>query len=336
MKYLNRISLIFLILLIGAQVPVYSQGNLAQSGANFLQIGVEPRGAALGGAVTALAEGAAALYWNPAGAIHVENMDILLSHTDWFLDTKLMYGAIVKNLGSLGNVGLSVSSFYMDEMEITTVYASEGTGEFYESGDLAIGLSYARSLTDRFTFGATVKWVHEYIWNQKANQVAFDVGSHYQTDFYNLRLGIVIRNFAGKMKFSGDEIDERIQEELDANIDNNPRVERLTPEFRLPQIFRIGIAFDPIVYDSGKLTLIMDADVPGDNEERLVFGTEYSFMNHFFLRGAYMLNYDEDDFSFGAGIDLNVININARFDYSYSSYSILDNVHRFGVGFALK
>ncbi|MBN1154638.1 PorV/PorQ family protein [candidate division KSB1 bacterium] len=332
MKYLY---IIIILCLICIHEPIYSQGNLAQSGANFLQIGAEPRGTALGGAVTALSAGAASLYWNPAGAIHTHNFDILLSHTDWYMDTKLMFGAIVKNFNSFGNVGLSVASFYMDAMEITTVYESEGTGEFYDAGDLVVGLSYARSLTDRFTFGATLKWIHEYIWNEKANQVAFDVGSQYQTDFYNLRLGIVIRNFAGKMKFSGDHIDKHIQDEIEANISNNPRVERLTPEFRLPQIFRIGIAFDPLTHESGTLTLVADADVPADNSERLIFGAEYNFLNRFFLRSAYQINYDDDDFSLGAGIDLNVINMNARFDYSYSAYQILDDVHRFAIGFEI-
>ena len=333
MKYL---SIIFIIgISFGFSSSALSQGNLGQSGANFLQIAVEPRGAALGGAVTALSSGASALYWNPAGAVETKNLDIVLSHTDWFLDTKLMYGAIVKNFGRLGSFGVSVTSFYMDEMEITTVSESEGTGQYYGAGDLALGVSYARSLTDQFTFGVTAKYVREEIWNESASQIAFDVGSLYHTGFYNLRIGMSILNFTGKMKFTGDDIDKRIQEELDRNIPTNPRVERLTPEFRLPQLFQMGIAFDPVTLSNGCLTLLADVIVPADNKELIAFGAEYNVHNLAYLRAAYRLNYDIGGISFGGGLHLNAIGMNARIDYSYSTQGVLGNVHRFGLGFSL-
>ena len=335
---MKRLTVLFAITIyLALNVTVFSQGNLGQSGANFLQIAAEPRGAALGGAITAITDGAAALYWNPAGAIHAENIDIYLSHTDWFLDTKLMYAGIVKNFNRLGAIGISFTSFYMDAMNITTVYDSEGENSgTYNAGNLAVGLSYARSLTDRFTFGVTAKYVREEIWSMSASQVALDVGSLYRTDFLNLRLGMAVRNFSGKMQFSGAKIDQQIQEELDRGQTNNPRVERLTPEFRLPQIFQLGIAFDPINMDSGSLTLLADVTVPSDNKELMVFGAEYQFQNIAFIRGAYRVDYESGDFSIGGGLNLNVAGFNSRFDYSYSTMGVLGNVHRFGLGLALK
>lgn len=330
-----KYTLIVFILCFVTAPAIFGQGNLGQSGANFLQIDVDPRGAALGGAVTAYAEGAPALYWNPAGMIYTKNLDINLSHTDWFMDTKLMYGAVVKNAGDLGVFGFSVTSFYMDEMEITTVYESEGTGEYYDAGDLAFGVSYARSLTDRFTFGVTAKYVREEIWNESASQVAFDVGSLYNTGFYNLRIGMAIRNFAAKLKFSGSDIDERIQEEIDRNQPQNPRIERLTPEFRLPQVFQMGIAFDPIVTENGCLTLLADAVVPSDNEEKISLAAEYQIFKIAYVRGGYRVNYDSGDLSFGGGLHLNTIGVNARLDYAYSTQGVLGDVHRFGLGLSL-
>lgn len=313
---------------------VLAQGNLGQAGANFLQIGVEPRGSALGGAVTATSDGAAALYWNPAGIINSSNIDIYLANTNWFLDTQLFYGGVTKKLGSFA-IGLSVTSLYMDPMEITTEYASEGTGEFYDAGDLAVGLSLARSLTDRFTFGITAKYVREYIWNQDAAQIAFDVGSVYRTDFYNLRLGMVVRNFSGKLRFSGQDLDRRIAEEEARNQYKNPRIERLTPDFRLPQVFQMGIAIDPIHSGSGRLTLSADVDVPSDNRERIITAVEYAFQDLAFLRGAYRFNYDSGDWTFGGGLNLAVTGLQAQLDYSYSTQGVLGEVHRFGLGLKL-
>lgn len=329
---MRRISFL---LILGWLLPalLLGQGNLGQSGANFLQIGVDPRGSALGGAVTSVAEGAAALYWNPAGAISTQNMDLYFANTRWFLDTRMVFGGLTKKLGSLGVIGLSVTSFYMDETEITTEYASEGTGEYYRAGDLAAGLSFARSMTDRFTFGVTVKAVHEFIWNEEASQVAFDVGSLYKTDFHHLCIGMAVRNFSGKLVFSGKDLDRRLAEERERGLTQNPREERLTPEFRLPQVFQLGVSFAPIYTRQSRLTMMADAEVPSDNEERFILGAEWDLHGLACVRAAYRFNYDEGELSLGGGLHLHTGGVKATLDYGYANHGVFGGVHRFGFGF---
>jgi len=331
----NKTIFVCMLVFLIAAGQSQGQGNLGQSGVNFLQIGAEPRGVALGGAITADVFGGDALYWNPAGAVFVDNMDISIAHTNYFMDTQLMYGAVVKKIGEYNAIGVSLTSFYMDEMEITTVYESEGTGEFYDAGDLAIGVSFARSLTNRFTFGITAKYVHEYIWHDNASQLALDVGSRYQTDFLNLRIGMVVRNFGGKLKFSGEEIDQRIEEELARDQENNPRVERLTPDFRMPQVFQMGIAFEPIKMNTNRLTIFIDVNVPSDNTERIACAAEYGFLKMAFLRAGYRMNYDIGDFSFGGGVDLHIAGVNAVLDYAYSTNGVLGDIQQFGFRFEM-
>ena len=328
---MKRLSIIFFAIFIpGFFSMSFGQGNLGQSGANFLQIAVEPKGAALGGAVTAITEGAPALYWNPAGAIHTRKVDFSFSHTNWFIDTKLTYGAIVVKLGENRIIGLSITSFYMDEMEITTCYAPDGTGENYSSGDLSIGATYSQRMTDHFSFGVTTKYVYEYIWNEAADQISFDVGSIYTTNFYNLRLGMVIRNFGGDLEFSGKDVNYRIQEEIERELDDNPRIERLSRGFRFPQVFQMGVAVDPIVTNTSHLTLITDVEVPSDNKERIILAAEYGLWNFVYIRGSYMFNHDTGKFSVGGGINLNLVGTRTEVNYSYSDHGLLDNVHRFG------
>lgn len=329
---MKHILVIFsIVIFLSGLCPLIAGGSLGQSGANFLQIAAEPRGASLGGAVTAVSSGAASLYWNPAGAVNTEYIDVTLAHTDWFLDTKLTFGGAVLKVGSNTAVGLSVSSFYMDEMEITTVFEPDGTGDYYSAGDLAAGISFAHRMTDRFTFGITGKYIHEYIWEESTSQLAIDVGSIYNTGFMNLRLGMVVRNFGGTMKYSGSNIDERIREEQERNEDDNPRVERLSPEFRLPQVFQMGVAMDVVQDELNTVTVMADVDVPSDNEERMIFGSEYSFKNTAFFRVAYKLNYDESSYAFGGGLRFSGFSI----DYSFNEYSVFNNIHRFGVNFSL-
>ena len=313
--------------MLGTGAQLFAGGSLGQSGANFLQIAAEPRGAALGGAITAIVDGADALYWNPAGALNTNKFAISFAHTNWFLDTRLTYGGAVWKINDNNAIGLSVSSFSMDEMEITTVYDPRGTGEYYNAGDLSAGISYARRIMSQFSFGITAKYIQEYIWDESANQLGIDLGSIYYTNFMNLRLGMAVRNFGGTLKHSGDNVDARLAEEEARDEADNPRLERLTPEFRLPQVFQMGVAMDVLQTELGVLTLMADVDVPSDNNERLILAGEYAFQDMIFARASYGANYDVSSFAIGLGVKLKGI----RIDYSFSDHGVFNSVHRFGI-----
>ena len=62
-------------------------------------------------------------------------------------------------LGDFGNIGFSFTSLSMEDMKVRTVEQPDGTGENFSAGDMAIGLSYARNLTDRFSVGITAKYI---------------------------------------------------------------------------------------------------------------------------------------------------------------------------------
>ena len=51
-----------------------------------------------------------------------------------------------------------------------------------------------------------------------------------------------------------------------------------------------------------RLTIAMDAEHPNDSRERVNFGVEYSFNEMVFLRSGYRFNYNDDTFTFGAGL----------------------------------
>jgi len=311
---------------------IHADGNLGQSGLNFLQIPVEPRGSAVGGAAVSVSDGAAAIYWNPAGMLIDSKFDFNFSQTNWFFDTKLSYIGAVYQMGSNNAFGVSFTSFYMDDMEITTVFEPDGTNQFYSSGDMAGGLSYARRMTDRFSFGITAKYAYEYIWNESTGQLAIDIGSVYKTDFLNLRLGMVIRNIGAKIdSLNGEDVNDRINEELARNQEDNPRIERLTPGIRLPQVFQMGIAFEPIAH----LTTLIDIVVPADNEESLIIGGEYSFSDLASIRAAYIINNDVTRFSLGGGININISGFSSSVSYAFTGNRYLTNVHQFGINFRL-
>ena len=96
------------------------------------------------------------------------------------------------------------------EEPVTTVDNPEGTGELYAARDLAVGVSYARALTDRFTIGGTAKLIRQQIYNESANGAAFDLGLRYSTGFRGITIGMAMTNFGSDMTLAGRDLRRRI------------------------------------------------------------------------------------------------------------------------------
>lgn len=303
--------------------------NVGHSGANFLQIPVEARGAALGNAMVAQVQGVSGLYWNPGAVVLAEGSQVLLSTVNWIADTRLHMLGVVHQMGRFGAVGLQIRALTMDEMEITTEYQPNGTGQYFNAGDYAIGATYALQLTDRFSFGGTVKYVYEYIWEANSAAIAFDFGSLYRTKFYNLRLGMRLSNFGTQLKMEGEPIDNKPEQVANSGLsyEGDPRLTRISEEYDLPQTFHFGIAIDPLQNDLHRLTVAAQASDPNDNRPRLGFGGEYAFREIVMLRLGFKSGYDEQNISAGIGFAFKMGNFSSWFDYAFTNFGILGDIH---------
>lgn len=305
--------------------------NLGTSGAQFLQLPVGARSEAMGGAIVGLADDASAIFWNPAGIVKVNNVQAHFSYMNWFDLFDFNAASLVYNAGELGVFGASMVLFSTDEMEITTEEEPNGTGRFFDAGDIALGISYAKYLTDRFSVGLTVKYVNQRIWNETASGVAFDIGTQYRLDFQNLTIAMCMTNFGADMKYDGPDLDFTYRKD-----DNFPQ-SRLIPsrlitqEYPLPLNFQVGIGFDVFEYEFVKMKGAFDVTHPNDNAERAHFGTEFAFFDRIFVRAGYKYNYDDQDFTFGAGANVPLGSTAVYFDYAFSLYDILPSVHRISV-----
>jgi hypothetical protein len=324
---INRIGLV--ILWISVSAVSYGQGfsNVGSASANFLKIPVEPVGAALGNSNVATNQGILGLYWNPGAIAYTEGTEILLSQVNWIADTHVSFLGATHNLG-FGVIGLSVTALTVGEMEITTETAPNGTGTFFNSGSYAFGLSYGMKIIDRFSFGGTVKYIYEYIWETHGSTLLFDLGSVYQTDFYNMRIGMRLANFGGNVKFAGDPIDNKSQVISASGISYpyDPRLDRISPEYQLPQLFNVGISIDPIHMEDHTLRVTAAVNDPNDNNTQLVFGSEYAWHDMLFLRLGYKSGFDEQNISAGLGVKAMVGNIIPQIDFAYSAFGKLGSV----------
>ncbi|MBI3189071.1 MAG: PorV/PorQ family protein, partial [Ignavibacteriales bacterium] len=160
-------------------VPNLGGQRAGISAFQFLKIGSGARAVALGETFTAIANDASALYWNPAGLTQFAENQAIFAHTEYVVDIKHEFAGVAYHLTPADVIGASVISLHMDDMEITDETNPKGTGRYFAFGDVAVGLSYGRTMTDQFSFGLTVKYVEETLDILKMRGVLVDIGTFY-------------------------------------------------------------------------------------------------------------------------------------------------------------
>jgi hypothetical protein len=301
-----------LFVLCNAAGITYSQ-TISRSGttaATFLKIGVGSKALGMGESFTTRAEDVSAMYWNPAGLSYSSKSQLLFSHYYYFADMSYNYGAFALPVEGFGTVGAYVSYMDFGTIERTTVTQPEGTGEDVSASSFAVGLTYSRMLTDRFSLGGSIKLIQETIWHSSAAAVAFDVGVLYKAFFKNIRIGMSISNFGTTMQMSGRDL--LVQHDINSSFEgNNPNVNANleTDSYSLPVLFRVGISADLAqdFFDIKDHSWVVSVDAvhPNDNYEYLNVGTELKLFNFIALRTGYkelFLKDRQGGLSFGVGV----------------------------------
>ncbi len=315
-------------------------GGLTKSGtttAQFLKIQVGARAIGMGGAYVAAANDVNSIYWNPAGLAKIgSNGGVSFVHTEWLAETNFDFAAVVVNAGKVGIFGLSFTSLSMPDMKVRSEFEPEGTGEYFSAMDMALGLSYARQLTDRFNIGFTGKYIRQQIWHMSASTIAFDIGLLFRTDFDWLILGMSISNFGSKMQYSGKDIFVNYDFTPNQFGDSETIFANLqTDKWDLPLLFRFGLAMEILRQEINQVTASVEARHPNDNTESISFGVEYGFRKRFFLRGGYQSLFEDESekgFTLGTGFLYYVSPAIPFFlDYAYADWGRLNNVHRFSL-----
>jgi hypothetical protein len=330
-QHRKRVAAVCILLAMGIGFPVQAGGlkKIAQTGMKWMSIPVGARGSALGGAYTAMASDASAIFWNPAGMAISGANRVFLNQTQWIADIKVDAAALSFNTGRWGVLAASFEqvgwgTFHGTRRDPNASAGYVETGDFSPE-DWAVGLGYGYRVSDKFMFGGHMKYIHENLGSSiegtfdspknvagEMNLVAFDFGTLYYTGFRDLRLAMSLQNFSQEKKYRSE-------------------------SFPLPLTFKFGMAMDMLGLVSRQadhqLTVSVDALHPRDYSERLHFGAEYGFRNALFLRSGYKVNYDEEDLSLGAGLKLKISGMAAGIDYAYVRFAHFDAVHMFSFDF---
>jgi len=338
---MKRLIYITLILALAVSFGFGQFAKVGTSGLQFLDIPVSTRAVGMGNTFSAVANDASTMFWNPAGMENIEGGAVYASYVNWPADIGLNAVAATMTLEGIGSIGVNFLMLDVGLMTRNDVYNPAGNGGTFGVEDWAIGLSYSRSLTDRFALGATVKLIHEKLADWEDNGWAVDLGGFYNTGYKDITIGFSIQNFGPDFRFDvDDDQDGKINEDKLDGIDNDG--DGLRDEdteeagVPLPTAFKFGVSM-PIMR-SGDNSLVINAEIvhPNDNKENYNIGAEYWYGGMFALRGGYSMNMDAGDGLFaGAGFKLDLADIGAvNLDYAFADMGLLDIVHRASIGFS--
>ncbi len=316
------------------QVFAQSGGNAGSAGAQFLKIGVGARAMGMGGAFGSMGGDATSLAWNPAGIGGIERIDVAVQHTAWVADMNHEFIGLVVPVTDQFSLGLHAIVLTSGKIEITTIDNPEGTGEFYDATDLAVGLTSSVRLSSQLVLATTVKYIEERIYDVRSSGLAIDAGASYETGFRSLRIGFGVSQLGLDQSFSGRPLEVRYEP---VNPGEPPvKAELSADKFQLPLTFRAGGSFDVIAMFSEpsadhRLIAALDFMQYTDVTERVAIGAEYAWENTLFLRSGYLFNADELSWGVGAGVRLTVDEMRVGFDYSASSLGTFGIGHRVGI-----
>jgi len=332
LRELFKMSTVSMLTILTCSTQLMGFDNVGTTAAQFLKLEVGARAAGLGGNFVALADDPTALYWNPAGIALLEGPAFTAAHVEWLVDITHDFAGFAMPAGD-GAIGVSVIALNTGRWEQTTVAEPEGTGIFVDFSGVSIGFSYARQMTDRFSFGLTGKYVTEKAFNVSAQTAAVDLGTLLDVGYKTLRIGMSITNFGGRMQLSGRDLLTPVDTNSDELADADASLS--TDSWSLPLRFRVGMAMDLVGFNGAlaenedhRVTVSVDGMHPNDNVESLGVGLEYTLAGMASLRTGYKANHDSEDFTFGGGIRFTVSEVDLGIDYSYSDLGDLEDVQR--------
>jgi len=332
-KSVKLAAILGVILILPAQALAGGSERIGTAGALELVIPTDARGAAMGGSVVAASEGTDAWFWNPAGAASLGATEISASHREYIAGISLDNVSLARSVGSIGVIGLSLKALSMGDEPVYTTQQPEGTGEYFSSSFVVLGLSYARTITDQVDFGINGQYIAEKIFRETAYGVAFDMGFLYRPSYRGLSFGVVVKNYGPKMKFDGPDFDKEVDTGSDTEGDGHVgRTE--SASFELPSYFQFGVAWDPLVQDKHRVTVSGAFQSNNFSEDEFRMGSEWAISEQVFLRGGYSGSSQRDylyGFSGGAGLRLSLGGTLTMLDYTWSEAGAFENNHFFSL-----
>lgn len=296
-------------------------GNYTTSAFEFMRTDFNPRSAAMGNAFIALRGDISGLQLNPAGLAYLEQRQYFFNGTNYLLDIYGGSAGYAQRFTRLGVIALGINYMDYGNFNETDEYALE-SGKSFSANDFALTLGLSDKLDEQFSYGVNVKYAFSQIHDYNASAIALDLGLIYAAPFEpDLYVAFSVNNIGSNFEYYG-----------------------ATKE-ALPLNMRFGVtkklAHLPLEIGASLNDLNVEADRWSDRLKRFAIGGEFRLSEMLRLRLGYnndlrsslemtTTSTNSSKFS-GLSGGVGIYWKNFRFDYSFSNFSALGSIHRFGL-----
>lgn len=303
-----------------------------------------------GGGAASNVVGMDAVYWNPAGlAMGDNNVDIILAHRFYIADIGNEFLGIAKSLGKLGKIGFTARILSIGDIDETTVFQPDGTGQVFTPNYMILGATYSKRLSESTSVGTTINLLNESFGRVSASGVAFDFGVQYRSllNIEGLNVGFVLKNFGSPMKYTG----EGLGVWADAEDVNRPLeyYKVAAASFDLPFMMDMAVSYS---IAGANLGLTYTSNYYATDEVRVL--AEYVFKDFAALRVGYLYSMPAKDIdaleeqeewdytnpfdglSVGGSLNLkSLINLNLSIDYAMFFTEYFSDNHTISLSFGM-
>ena len=255
--------------------------------AEFLLLGANARGMALGGAYAAMATDVGGLNANPGAVALIKNPSIQGSQLNYVAGTKLNWGAVALPFGGGSSViGFQLGTFGFSDQPVYTASQPNGTGAFYSVNETFIAATIAKNFSDRFSVGITAKGISDHLGDVDGSAFAVDFGTHFHSQLGGkaVRFAFSLTNLGTQMSYSGQALNQKIGRV--ATRDTLPDqgavttldipVGYLASDFGLPTMFRVALAYDVLSTKDAKLSIMGEFNQMRSNRGAFGGGAEFT------------------------------------------------------------
>jgi hypothetical protein len=264
-----------------AQSPDFSSTGYSAGAADYLKLPYSAHSAALSGAVCAWREDLTGAQYNPAiinaaseGALYID-----AAYTIMTLDRKHISVAGAGTLTKYLAWGASFVNYGVGNIEGRDTFGV--LTDNFNYNENALALSLAGSMLWNISAGATVRYLFESMYTERANGVGFDAGATWQP-VQMLTIGLAAQNLLSTLWWSTSHADP------------------VLPSARL------GIAGSWL---KNSIRAEIDLSKTSEQPEELCFGAQYTLLEIISLRGGISTAIDASsmhskypDYSFGLGM----------------------------------
>jgi hypothetical protein len=300
-------TILFLVLILFSAYTIVSAdgGKAGQAGA-FLELSLQARAAAMGGAFVAISDDASAPLWNPAGSFQVKRRTLGAAYRKMTLDRRLSWVGFLLPVRKEAAVGLNWINASVDEL-----FERDDRGDLGEEiSDYqnAVFFNFSRRMSDIILLGLNIKYIQHNLANISAYGVGFDFGI-LVLPISRLRLGLAAQNVGMKYSWASGAYWKKFNELGTSSKD----------EF--PVNFKLGASW---VEFEDRLHTSIEVEKNNYQDAKFKIGAEYRILD--LLAGR--LGYNNGSFTFGIGFKQDLKKLIFGLDYAYLNNEVgLDPDH---------